>query len=180
MLSIDDADVLSNTVGALCAVKYLTIPNASQIEVYIKQALRECHEGSRIPYAVIDTDLDRVVGTTSFYNINNQTKKFYVGYTWYAEQYHKTHVNTCCKFLLLHHAFEELYLDALGFQTDILNLNSQRAIERLGASRDGVIRHDKLRSDRTVRDTVVYSIIKTEWPLIKEALQSKLNSFTLK
>jgi RimJ/RimL family protein N-acetyltransferase len=115
-----------------------------------------------------------VLGTTSYHDIVPSIGRVEIGYTWYARRVQRTHVNTSCKLLLLSHAFDTLGAGVVGLRTDCENFASQAAIERLGARKDGVIRHHALRRDGTVRDTVMYSILRAEWPAIKSALHERL------
>ena len=120
--------------------------------------------GSRLPFAVIDEASGRVLGSTSYHDILPAVKRLEIGYTWYARSAQRSHVNTTAKLMLLTHAFETLQAGVVGWRTDNFNFASQRAIERLGAKKDGVIRHHALRRDGTVRDTVMYSMTAGEWP----------------
>jgi RimJ/RimL family protein N-acetyltransferase len=97
-----------------------------------------------------------------------------IGYTWYAQRWQRTHVNTACKLLLFAHAFERVGCQVVGLRTDNFNFASQRAIERLGARKDGVIRHHQARRDGTVRDSVMYSVVAAEWPDVKRHLALRL------
>ena len=130
--------------------------------------------GHMLPWVVRDVAHDRIVGSTRYHDIVPSAARVEIGYTWYAASSQRTHVNTACKWLLLHHAFETLRCGVVGFRTDILNERSQRAIERLGARRDGVIRHHMARRDGSVRDTVMYSIVADEWPDVSRVLRRRL------
>jgi N-acetyltransferase len=174
LLTNSDTNALGQTTGNLPDIRYISVPSPADMASYVTHALSEHTQGNRIPYVVVDTDTQQIIGTTSYYNIEPKIGKYFIGYTWYAEDFHKTHVNTCCKFLLLQNAFENLNLNAIGFHTDLLNLNSQRAIERLGAKKDGIVRNERLRKDGTLRDTVIYSILKNEWPELKARLMEKI------
>jgi RimJ/RimL family protein N-acetyltransferase len=127
-------------------------------------------EGTRVPFAVIEQSTGRVLGSTSYHDILPAVKRLEIGYTWYAQSVQRTHVNTACKRLLMTHAFDTLGCHVVGWRTDHLNLASQRAIERLGAHKDGVIRGQALRRDGTIRDTVMYSMTASEWPTAKARL----------
>ena len=115
-----------------------------------------------------------MLGTTSFHDIVPGAQRVEIGYTWYAASVQRSHVNTAAKLLLMQHAFETLGCAVVGWRTDILNTRSQQAIERLGARKDGVIRHHTQRWDGTVRDTVMYSMLAAEWPAAKQRLLEKL------
>ncbi len=123
-----------------------------------------------LPWAVRDLATDLIVGSTRYHDIVPAAERVEIGYTWYAATSQRTHVNTACKLLLLDHAFEGLECGVVGLRTDVLNLRSQRAIERLGAQRDGVIRRFQVRRDGSIRDTVLYSILAEEWPALRERL----------
>jgi RimJ/RimL family protein N-acetyltransferase len=157
--------------GELWTLRITSVPEPHKVERYIEEALRMA---DRLAFAVIETNANRVIGSTSYHDIVTEIDRVEIGWTWYAKSWQRTHVNTTCKLMLLTHAFEQLGCAVVGLRTDILNLASQRAIERLGAKRDGVIRHQKLRRDGTVRDTVMYSILRVEWPAVKSNLEAKL------
>jgi len=131
---------------------------------------------NRLAFAVIDASTGLVIGSTSYHDIVPAAGRVEIGYTWYAKSRQRSHVNTSCKLLLLSHAFDTLGCAVVGLRTDNLNHASQAAIERLGAKKDGVIRHHGLRRDGTVRDTVMYSILRGEWPEIKSQLHNRLAS----
>lgn len=156
--------------GELWKLNITSTPHYTEVKNYIDHALKQKIEGSRYPFVVIDKSSGKILGTTSYHDIKLDVKKFEIGYTWYAKSVQRTHVNTLCKFLLLQYAFDQLKIETVGFRTDILNLKSQCAIERLGAIKDGVIRGDALRKDGSIRDTVMYSITKNEWKNIKRQL----------
>ncbi len=115
-----------------------------------------------------------MLGTTSYHDIVPDIGRVEIGYTWYARRVQRTHVNTSCKLLLMSHAFDTLGCGVVGWRTDCENFASQAAIERLGARKDGVLRHHHMRRDGTVRDTVMYSVLRAEWPAIKSMLHERL------
>lgn len=156
--------------GELWHLPYTTAPEPSQVADYISEAQK-----NRFAFAVIDETTEKVVGTTSFYEINPSVPRVEIGYTWYAQSIQRTHVNTTCKFLLLNFAFETLACHVVGWRTDIINIRSQAAIERLGAKKDGVLRGFQLRKDGTIRDTVMYSLLASEWLDVKANLLQKMN-----
>ena len=127
-------------------------------------------EGKRLPYAVIDVVSGKVLGTSSYHDILPAVKRLEIGYTWYAQSVQRSHVNTTAKLMLMTHAFETLGYNVVGWRTDNFNFASQRAIERLGAKKDGVIRGHAMRRDGTIRDTVMYSLTRGEWPEVKAQL----------
>lgn len=150
--------------GQLWTLRVTGVPEPQDTLAYIRQALDMRAEGSRLAYAVVDEASGRVLGSTSFHDIVPALRRVEIGYTWYAQSVQRTHVNTTCKLLMMGHAFDTLKCAVVGWRTDNFNFASQRAIERLGARRDGVIRHHALRRDGTVRDTVMYSMLAGEWP----------------
>jgi RimJ/RimL family protein N-acetyltransferase len=161
--------------GELWRLRFTSVPEPKNTLAYLQSALQDQTEGHRLPFAVIDTRSSKVLGSTSFHDILPAVKRLEIGWTWYAASVQRTHVNTCCKLLLLTHAFEALGCNTVGWRTDNFNLRSQRAIERLGARKDGVIRGHALRRDGTVRDTVMYSLAAGEWLEVKRHLQYLLD-----
>ncbi|MHA3051607.1 GNAT family N-acetyltransferase [Acinetobacter sp. ANC 4640] len=160
--------------GELWNIRVTSAPHPDQVAAYIEQALQQREQQQRQAFAVVNTQTGTILGTTSYHDIVPNIRRLEIGYTWYAASAQRTHVNTTCKFLLLRHAFEDLGAQLVGFRTDNFNYRSQRAIERLGAKKDGVLRHHQLRKDGTVRDTVMYSICAGEWTEIKAHLQDLL------
>jgi RimJ/RimL family protein N-acetyltransferase len=158
--------------GELWKLRITSVPEPQDTEAYIQAALDM--RPSRFAFAVIDTAGDTVIGTTSYHDIVPAIHRLEIGYTWYARSRQRTYVNTSCKLMLLSHAFETLECAVVGFRTDNFNYTSQAAIERLGARKDGVLRHHALRRDGTVRDTVMYSITRGEWPEVKAHLRYRL------
>ncbi len=156
--------------GELWKLRVTSAPHFSDVKEYIELALQQKEKAERFAFAVIDDVNNKILGTTSYHDILPNVKRLEVGYTWYAKCAQRTHVNTTCKFLMLQHAFESLDANVVGLRTDCLNFNSQRAIERLGAKKDGVIRGHVLRKDGTIRDTVMYSILQSEWINIRAHL----------
>ncbi len=158
--------------GALSELGYTSVPTPDDVTRYIEDALAGAAAGTMLPWAVRDLVTDLIVGSTRYHDIVPAANRVEIGYTWYAATSQRTHVNTACKLLLLDHAFQALECGVVGLRTDVLNLRSQRAIERLGAQRDGVIRHHQVRRDGSVRDTVMYSILASEWPAVRARLQA--------
>ena len=150
--------------GQLWRIRVTGVPEPEQTRAYIETALQMREQGNRFAFAVIDEAGERVLGSTSFHDILPAVQRVEIGYTWYAQSVQRSHVNTTCKLLMMGHAFDTLGCAVVGWRTDNYNFASQRAIERLGAKKDGVIRHHQLRRDGTVRDTVIYSMIAAEWP----------------
>ena len=127
-----------------------------------------------LPWAVRDLKSGAIVGSTRYHDILPASDRVEIGYTWYAARCQRTHVNTACKLLLLDFAFDKTRCKVVGLRTDNFNFRSQRAIEALGAKKDGVIRHHWPRRDGTVRDTVMYSLLAAEWPDVKRHLETRL------
>ncbi len=156
--------------GELWKLRVTSVPAPEETRAYIQAALAARQAGNRFAFAVIDEASGTVLGSSSYHDILPEVKRLEIGYTWYAARCQRTHVNTTCKLLLLTHAFETLACHVVGWRTDNFNHASQRAIERLGARRDGVIRGHALRRDGTIRDTVMYSLRSGEWPEVKAQL----------
>ncbi|MEF9963950.1 MAG: GNAT family protein [Comamonas sp.] len=161
--------------GELWTIRVTSVPEPENTRAYIEQALAMREAGSRMPFAVVDEASGQLLGTSSYHDIVPALKRVEIGYTWYARSVQRSHVNTTCKLLLLTHAFETLGAAVVGWRTDNYNFASQRAIERLGAKKDGVLRHHAPRRDGTVRDTVLYSMLAGEWPEAKAQLLYLLN-----
>jgi RimJ/RimL family protein N-acetyltransferase len=157
--------------GELWKIRVTSVPEPDDTPGYVERALQARREGHRLAFAVIDLERGRLVGSTSYHDIVPAVDRLEIGWTWYAHSVQRTHVNTCAKMLLLSHAFDTLGAQLVGWRTDNYNFASQRAIERLGAKRDGVLRHHAPRRDGTVRDTVMYSVTAGEWPEIRAHLQ---------
>ena len=156
--------------GQLWKLRVTSVPEPHNTRAYIETALQQRRDGNRLAFAVIDEGNGRVLGSTSYHDILPAVRRVEIGYTWYARSVQRSHVNTTCKLLLLSHAFETLNCNVVGWRTDIYNHASQRAIERLGANKDGVIRGNALRRDGTIRDTVMYSLHHGEWPDVRAHL----------
>ncbi|WP_308336842.1 GNAT family protein [Halomonas sp. SpR1] len=161
--------------GELWNLRITSVPTPEETRGYINVALKSFEEGHRLAFAVIEEASGTVLGSTSYHDILPSVKRVEIGATWYAKRVQRTHVNTTCKLLLLRHAFETLGCNVVGWRTDNFNFASQRAIERLGAKKDGVIRGHKLRRDGTIRDTVMYSLHQGEWPEVRAHLNDLLN-----
>jgi RimJ/RimL family protein N-acetyltransferase len=158
--------------GELWNLRITSVPAPNEVDAYIDKALGM--RPSRLAFAVVDAASGAVIGSTSYHDILPEIGRIEIGYTWYAKSRQRSHVNTTCKLLLMTHAFEKLGAALVGLRTDNFNHASQAAIERLGARKDGVLRHHALRRDGTVRDTVMYSITAGEWPEIKAQLRYRL------
>ncbi|MEB3767679.1 GNAT family protein [Acinetobacter sp. MD2] len=156
--------------GEIWKIRMTSAPAPNQVQAYINTALAQRELGTRFAFAVIDERSETVVGTTGYHDIMANIKRLEIGYTWYAQTAQRTHINRSCKLLLLRHAFEHLNANVVGFRTDQFNFASQKAIESLGAKKDGIIRQHAQRPDGSIRDTVIYSIIQSEWDNIKTHL----------
>jgi N-acetyltransferase len=160
--------------GELWKLRVTSVPEPDQAALYIANALMGQQDGTMLPFVVRELASDEIVGSTRYHDIVTAIDRVEIGYTWYARRVQRSPVNTECKLLLLGHAFDTLGCKVVGLRTDHMNFDSQRAIERLGARKDGVIRHHALRRDGTVRDTVMYSIAAAEWPDVKAHLAWQL------
>ena len=163
--------------GELWKIRVTSVPEPQETRGYIEAALLGREQGHRFAFAVIDDATDKVLGTTSYHDIVPAVRRVEIGYTWYAQSVQRTHVNTSAKLLLLAHAFGTLGCHVVGWRTDNYNFASQRAIERLGAKKDGVLRGHALRRDGTIRDTVMYSMRSGEWPEARAQLLYLLEQY---
>ncbi|MDW2980086.1 MAG: GNAT family N-acetyltransferase [Rhodanobacter sp.] len=176
-LSLDHAAALEAAAadGELWNLTVTSVPPPGQARGYVEKALQGQAEGHMLPFAVREARSGEIVGSTRCYEIDTGVPRLAIGYTWYAKRWQKTHLNTACKRLLLEHAFETLGCAAVAFHTDELNEDSQRAIERLGAQREGVLRAHKRRTDGSLRNTVCFSILADEWPHVANWLGMRLD-----
>jgi RimJ/RimL family protein N-acetyltransferase len=175
-LSLEHSDdlVAVATDGKLWELWYTGVPKPEQMRSYVEAALADQNVGRRLPWVVRNLASGKVVGTTSYHDIVMPIGRVEIGYTWYASSSQRTNINTTCKLMLIGHAFDTLGCKVVGLRTDSFNFRSQRAIEALGAKKDGVLRHHHARRDGTVRDTVMYSILLGEWPDVKRNLELRL------
>jgi N-acetyltransferase len=160
--------------GRLWELFFTSVPEVEQVHAYISGALAGQEKGEMLPWTVRDVKSGAIVGSTRYHDIIAAADRVEIGYTWYAKRVQRSHVNTACKLLLFGYAFEKLGCKVVGLRTDNFNFVSQRAIEALGAKKDGVIRHHWPRRDGTIRDTVMYSVLATEWPDVKRHLELRL------
>jgi RimJ/RimL family protein N-acetyltransferase len=175
-LSMAHADGLASAVadGRLWDLWFTGVPSPDQVEQYITDAVAGQHAGHMLPWAVRELASNAIVGSTRYHDIVAPIDRVEIGYTWYAASRQRSHVNTACKLLLLSHAFDTLGCQVVGLRTDSFNFRSQRAIEALGAKKDGVLRHHQARRDGTARDSVMYSILLHEWGDVKRHLTARL------
>ena len=174
-MSLEHVDALKAAAadGELWNLRVTSVPEPANTRAYVERALSMT---DRLPFVVVDLENgNRIVGSTSYHDIVPAIDRVEIGWTWYARSTQRSHVNTCAKLLLLTHAFETLGAKVVGWRTDNYNFASQQAIERLGAKKDGVLRHHALRRDGTVRDTVMYSLSAGEWPEVKAHLLYQQN-----
>ena len=160
--------------GELWKLWYTSVPSPEQVKAEIERRLEQQRQGTMLPFAIIDTASGGAVGMTSYMNIDAETRRLEIGSTWYRKSVQRSALNTECKLMLLTHAFEVLGCAAVEFRTHFINQQSRRAIERLGAKLDGILRNHRLASDGTLRDTCVYSIIASEWPTVRSHLTYQL------
>ena len=157
--------------GELWKLWFTAVPAPEASKAYIEDALKAQEQGHQLPWVVREGVRGRIVGSTRYHDIMPEIDRVEIGYTWYSKSRQRTAVNTLCKLLLLSHAFDTLGCKVVGLRTDNFNLASQKAIEALGAKKDGVIRHHWPRRDGSVRDSVMYSILATEWPDVRKHLE---------
>jgi len=166
--------VAATSDGELWRLWYTSAPSPENVqqEIARRQALHAA--GTMLPFAVVDPTTNRAVGMTTYMNIDTTNRRVEIGSTWYAKSVQRTGLNTEAKLLLLAHAFDTLNCIAVEFRTHFLNQQSRKAIERLGARQDGILRNHSIAPNATLRDTVVYSIIVSEWPTIRTHLEWQL------
>lgn len=160
--------------GELWNLWYTFIPSPEQMRADIEKRLEQQRKGTMLPFTVVSSETGKAVGMTTYMNIDAEARRVEIGSTWYRKQVQRTALNTECKLMLLTHAFENLNCIAVEFRTHFFNHQSRRAIERLGAKLDGVLRNHRRSSDGTLRDTCVYSIIASEWPTVRSHLRHQL------
>jgi RimJ/RimL family protein N-acetyltransferase len=160
--------------GKLWELWFTSVPEPEKTQAYIEAALEGQKAGHMLPWVVIEKKSGAIAGSTRYHDIIAGADRVEIGYTWYARRWQRSGVNTACKILLFSHAFEKLGCKVVGLRTDNFNFTSQRAIEALGAKKDGVIRHHWPRRNGTVRDTVMYSVLAAEWPDVKRHLEFRL------
>jgi len=172
-----DGLIAAASDGELWKLWFTSVPDAASTKSYISDAAKGQSEGHMLPWAVRDLSDNAIVGSTRYHDIVKPIDRVEIGYTWYAQRCQRSHVNTTCKLLLLEHAFDTLGCAVVGLRTDNFNFRSQKAIEGIGAKRDGVLRHHQARRDGTVRDTYLYSILKHEWRDVRRNLELRLHRY---
>ncbi len=161
--------------GELWKLWFTVVPEPAKMKAEIERRLERQAKGAMLPFAVRETATGKVVGMTSYWNVDEAHRRVEIGGTWYRKSMQRTPLNTECKLLLLTHAFEALNCICVELRTHFFNHASRRAIERLGAKLDGILRNNQILSDGNIRDTCAYSIIVSEWPVVKTNLLWKLN-----
>jgi RimJ/RimL family protein N-acetyltransferase len=176
LLSPDHAEGLTEAVkdGELWKLWYTAVPRPEDMRKEIDRRLGLQTTGTMLPFTVFDA-AGKIAGMTTYMNVDAANRRVEIGSTWYASRVQRSGVNTQCKLLLLTHAFERLDCIAVEFRTHFFNHQSRRGIERLGAKQDGILRSHQIAPNGTLRDTVVYSIIASEWPTVKAHLTYQLN-----
>ena len=174
-LTLDHLEPLKQAVedGQSWQLWYANVPSPEKMQAYLEKAINKANLGD-VAFAVRCNNTNKIVGTTRFYNVDEKNKRALLGYTWYAASVRKTPVNTECKLLMLELLFNTHQAIAVEFRTHFFNHTSRKAIERLGAKQDGILRSHQIMPDGSLRDTVVYSIIQSEWPAVKNNLEAKL------
>ena len=175
-LSPDHGPGLAEAVhdGELWKLWFTAVPGPEGVSAYIEAALAGRERGQMLPWAVRELESGSLIGSTRYHDILPELDRVEIGYTWYAASRQRSKVNTLCKLLLMSHAFETIGCGVVGLRTDNFNFRSQRAIEALGAKKDGVVRNYRRRKDGSIGDTVMYSILSEEWPDVKRHLESRL------
>ena len=176
-LSLEHLDGIKEAVldGELWKLWFTSIPSPETAETYIRSALELRENAGWMAFVVREKATNKIIGSTRYCNVNEVNQRLEIGYTWYAESYQRSAVNTECKYLLLTHAFEKLDAIAVEFRTHWHNHKSRAAIARLGAKQDGVLRNHTKSANGVYRDTVVFSIINLEWPVVKQSLEYKMS-----
>jgi N-acetyltransferase len=172
--SVNDFDGLSSAAqdGEIWNSPYSLFPNITEMSQYLQDLAKE--QKAILPFIIINKQSSKIAGTTRYLNIDYDNHRLEIGHTWIAKSHRRTAINTESKYLMLRHAFEKLNCIAVEIRTDVLNEVSRKAIERLGAKQDGILRNHKIMRNGRIRDTVCYSIIQSEWPLVKENLLQKM------
>jgi RimJ/RimL family protein N-acetyltransferase len=173
-----DGLIAAASDGKLWELWFTSVPEPGAVLSYIRDAAKGQADGHMLPWAVRDLATNTIVGSTRYHDVVAAIDRVEIGYTWYAQRCQRTNVNTTCKLLLLEHAFDSLGCAVVGLRTDNFNVRSQKAIEGIGAKKDGVLRHHQARRDGTVRDSVLYSILKDEWRDVRRHLELRLARHT--
>jgi RimJ/RimL family protein N-acetyltransferase len=161
--------------GRMSELWFTAVPDSDEVGAYIATALDGQRNGHMLPWVVREAASGAVIGSTRYHDVVAAIDRVEIGYTWYAASWQRTHVNAACKLLLMSHAFETIGCQVVALRTDRFNFRSQQAIERLGARKDGVLRHHGVRKDGSPRDTVMYSVLASEWPDVRRNLELRLS-----
>lgn len=161
--------------GNLWELWYTAIPSPDKMQLEIERRLKLSQQGAMISFVVVNNQSNKIVGMTSYMQIDPLNHRLEIGSTWYSKSAQRTAINTECKYLMLQHAFEVLKCIAVEFRTSFFNFQSRAAIERLGAKQDGILRNHARHKNGTIRDTVVFSILFSEWPVVKTHLRFQLD-----
>lgn len=172
-LSINHVEdlILAASDGELWNLWFTSVPQPVSMQAYVETALAALNSNRALPYVVVENSTGNIIGCTRYCNVEHSDSRLEIGYTWYRKSVQRTGVNTECKYLLLKHAFETFKVNAVEFRTHFMNLASRKAIARLGAKQDGILRNHKVMPDGSLRDTVVFSIVSSEWPAVNNNLQ---------
>ncbi len=174
---LDDL-IIAAVDGNLWKIHYAQVPSHETMEADIRRRLSLQKKGLMLPFTVLSNHNQRVVGMTTYTQIDADNKRLGIGWTWYAKSAQRTAINTECKYLLLKHAFENLGCIAVEFKVDTLNIKSQRAVLRIGAKLDGTIRNHSILHDGEVRDMHLYSILPHEWPNVRSHFKWLMSRYT--
>jgi RimJ/RimL family protein N-acetyltransferase len=177
-LEREHEDALANAAadGELWKLWYTSVPSPETTAAWIDAALAMRDSAGALPFVIIDKNTGEVVGSTRYFNVEEAHRRLEIGHTWYAKRVQRTAMNTEAKLLLLSHAFDTLKTIAVEFRTHFMNRQSRAAIARLGAKEDGILRNHQIGRDGIYRDTVVFSIIESEWPAVRANLVFRLNT----
>ncbi|MCP1164234.1 MULTISPECIES: GNAT family N-acetyltransferase [Bacillus] len=180
LIDSDDVETLFSIVEGnrdIWAYLISKMDSVQDMQQYVQKAIKSYGRGNEIPFVVVDQQTNTIVGSTRLYNISVEDKTVELGQTWYHPSVQRTSINTECKYMLLQYAFEKLHMLRVQIKTDARNEKAQRAIERLGAVKEGMLRNERKLPSGHVRDAVVYSIIVSEWPIVKARLLEKLELY---
>ncbi|MFD2100536.1 GNAT family N-acetyltransferase [Flagellimonas iocasae] len=166
--------VFAASDGKLWELWYTTVPSPPNMDSYMDVALSEQNAGKSLPFTVIDKKTNKIIGSTRYLNADSKNRRVEIGATWYAQRVQRTGINTECKYLLLKHAFETLNCIAVEFRTHYHNFPSRNAILRLGAKQEGILRNHRIDEHGNLRDTVLFSILDSEWKTVKTSLEFKM------
>jgi RimJ/RimL family protein N-acetyltransferase len=174
-LAHQDALLEAESDGELWKLSYTVVPSQTTIGAYLGKILEAQAVGLEQPFTIVDVERNKIVGSTRYTVIDQANRKVEIGYTWLARSAQRTAINTEAKYLLLRHAFETLHCIRVELITDVLNERSRAAILRIGAKQEGILRNHMIMPDGRYRDSVCFSIIESEWPVVKERLDALIN-----